>query len=64
MFRAPDDSHAARALWVFLVENLKPGHVVELSSGAAELTRPSGEKIPAPLYEKIMEKDYGVIGVS
>jgi hypothetical protein len=55
MFRAPADNQAARQLWIFLVENLRTGFVVELSSfgGAAELTRPSGAKLPAALYEKI-----------
>ncbi len=54
IFRAPADNHAARALWVFLVENLQPGFVVELSNGVAELTRPSGAALPAELYQKVM----------
>lgn len=55
MFRAPVDNRAARQLFVFLVENLKPGFVVELTNGVSELTRPSGKKLPAALYEKLME---------
>ena len=54
IFRAPADNQAARALWVFLVENLQPGFIVELSNGAAELTRPSGQKLPPDLYAKVM----------
>jgi len=54
IFRAPADNHAARQLWVFLVENLQPGFVVELSNGASELTRPSGAKLPPELYAKVM----------
>lgn len=55
IFRAPADKQAARALWVFLVENLQPGFVVELSNGVSELTRPSGHKLPPDLYKKVME---------
>lgn len=55
IFRAPADNQAARALWVFMVENLNPGFVVELSNGAAELTRPSGQKLPPDLYRRVME---------
>ena len=54
MFRAPADNQAARALWVFLVENLQPGFVVELSNGVSELTRPSGNQLPPELYAKVM----------
>jgi hypothetical protein len=56
MFRAPADNQAARQLWVFLVENLRPGFVVELSSydGAAELTRLSGAKLSPELYAAVM----------
>lgn len=61
LFRAPADNLAARQLWVFLVENLQPGFVVELSSqnGAAELTRPSGDKMPIELYARIMDSGGG-----
>jgi hypothetical protein len=61
MFRAPADNHAARQLWVFLVENLQRGWVVELSSfdGAAELVRPSGAKLPPELYAAIMDRKGG-----
>jgi hypothetical protein len=59
MFRAPADNQAARQLWVFLVENLQSGFVVELSSfgGAAELTRPSGAKLPPELYAAVMDRN-------
>jgi hypothetical protein len=54
MFRGPDNPYVSRALWVYLVENLKPGRVVELSNGAAGLTRPTGQKVPPALYAKVM----------
>ena len=57
MFRAPADNQAARALWVFMVENLQPGFIVELTNGAAELTRPSGGALPAELYAKVMRQE-------
>jgi hypothetical protein len=61
MFRAPADNHAARQLWVFLVENLQSGFVVELSSydGAAELTRLSGAKLSPELYAAVMGRKGG-----
>lgn len=56
IFSAGENVTAAKALWCWLVENLQPGWVVDLSSfdGAAELTRPSGEPLPAELYAAIM----------
>lgn len=54
LFRAPADNQAARQLWVFLVESLQPGFVVDLSNGISELTRPSGQKLPPDLYKKVM----------
>lgn len=43
MFKAPDDPHAARALWLFLAENLQPGFVLELASADGRaITQPSG----------------------
>ncbi len=43
MFKAPDDPHAAHALWVFLAENIQPGFVVELAStDGRSITQPSG----------------------
>ncbi|MCP4416176.1 MAG: hypothetical protein GY805_06120 [Chloroflexi bacterium] len=54
IFRAPADNRAARQLWVFLVENLQHGFVVELSNGASKLTRPSGEKLPPEAYAEAM----------
>lgn len=61
MFPAPADKYAARSLWVFLVDNLKPGFVVGLSindsegESISELVRPSGRKVPIELYESLME---------
>lgn len=54
IFKAPADNSAARALWVFLVENLRPGFDVELSNGVSELTQMSGNKLPPDLYAKVM----------
>lgn len=55
MFPAPADKYAARSLWVFLVDNLQPGFVVQLGDEASEITRPSGRKVPIELYESLME---------
>ena len=54
MFRAPADVKAARSLWVFLVENLQPGFMVELSTGHSELAQPSGKPLPPALYAEVM----------
>jgi hypothetical protein len=51
---APTDRAAARMLWVFLVENLAEGYVVELSNGIGLLTRPSGRRLPGPLRHKVL----------
>ena len=43
MFKAPDDPHAAHALFMFLAEHLQPGMVVELASADGRaITQPSG----------------------
>ena len=43
MFKAPDDPHAAHALFMFLAEHLQPGMVVELASADGRaITKPSG----------------------
>lgn len=61
IFQAPADKYAARQLWVFLVDNLRPGFIVELSTladdgqPAAELTRLSGHKVTPELYASLME---------
>lgn len=61
MFPTPKDKYMARSLWVFLVDNLKPGFVVTLSINddknetVSELVRPSGQKVPIELYESLME---------
>jgi hypothetical protein len=52
--QAPTDRAAARMLWVFLVENLAEGYVVELSNGIGLLTRPSGRRLPGPLRHKAL----------
>lgn len=57
MFPAPADKYAARSLWVFLVDNLRPGFVVELQlADMAEITRPSGRKVTPELYQSLMDK--------
>ena len=64
-FRAPADKYAARALWIFLVDNLRAGYIVELSmvdragEPLAEIVRASGHKVPAALYASLMEVDDG-----
>lgn len=54
---APADKYAARELWVFLVDSLQPGFIVELSNGPSEITRPSGSKVPLTLYKKLMDME-------
>lgn len=61
IFKAPADNDAARALWVFLVENLRPGFAVELSNSISELTRMSGSKLPPDLYAKVMGETRGQV---
>ena len=58
-FKAPEDGFAARALWVFLVENLREGSVVELEipGDSLQLSRPSGAPLPEELYRAIMRGD-------
>ena len=55
MFPAPGEKYIARSLWVFLVDNLRPGFVVELGNEYSEITRPSGQRVPIELYESLME---------
>lgn len=57
VFKAPADTYAARELWVFLVDNLRPGFIVELCNGPSEITRPSGQPVPIELYRKLMDMD-------
>jgi hypothetical protein len=46
-FPAPADARVARQLWVFLVENLRPGFVVGIGDEDGLLTAaPSGSKVP------------------
>lgn len=65
VFRAPPNKWAARELWVFLVDNLRPGFTVELvthaddGSAAAELIRPSGRKVTPELYASLMDGALG-----
>ena len=56
-FAAPADRRAARNLWCFLVGNLRAGFVVGLAEGEAKITRPSGDKVPVHLYERLMGGD-------
>lgn len=55
MFPAPPDSHAARSLWVFLVENLRSGMEVALVHGGIRLRYHTGKKVPTEVYERIMD---------
>lgn len=63
VFHAPANSQAARALWVFLIENLQAGFTVELSDGVHRLRRPSGEPLPADVYSDLMEPKRRVFNV-
>jgi hypothetical protein len=53
-FRAPQNSYAARAVFVALAQNLRPGLVIELSGRGGEVTLPTGVPIDTNLYERIM----------
>lgn len=53
-FPAPADKYVARSLWVFLVDNLQPGFIVELGDEVSEITRVSGMKVPIELYSSLM----------
>ena len=57
MFTAPGNVYAARQLWVFLVENLRPGLEVTLSHKHVQLRRDSGRKITPELYRRIMDME-------
>ena len=59
MFLAPPDSHAARTLWIFLVENLRPGLEVTLAIGGIRLRHASGQKVPIEVYSRIMDGPTG-----
>lgn len=54
MFMAPDNSYAARSLWVFLVDNLQPGFEIRLQTPQQQVMRASGQKLPPDLYARIM----------
>lgn len=58
-FKAPEDGFAARALWMFLVENLREGFVVELEipGDSLDLSRPSGAALPQDLYRAVLRGD-------
>ena len=58
MFRAPADIRAARSVWVFLVENLQPGFMVELSTNSSELSQASGKPVPPELYAQVMANEH------
>lgn len=55
VFPAPRDSRPARSLWVFLVENLRPGLEVELIHSNQRLVRDSGKKLSIELYRRVMD---------
>lgn len=56
LFKLPDDRAAAVSIWVFLVENLKEGFVVDMSANTSELTRVSGHALPPELYGRLMSQ--------
>jgi len=55
VFAAPDNRMLARALWVYLVDNLRQGLIVNLDIETQQLEWPSGEKIPPDIYKTFME---------
>lgn len=55
MFPAPPNKYVARQLWVFLVDNLQPGFIVQLGSQFSEITRPSARKVTPELYKSLMD---------
>ncbi|MFW5941918.1 MAG: hypothetical protein ACOC9V_06125 [Chloroflexota bacterium] len=57
MFPAPENRFVARSLWVFLVENLRPGLVVDLRNGPSVISRETGAKVPIELYKTLMEQE-------
>lgn len=54
IFRAPEDPYVARTLWVYLVENLKPGWLVGLHDPSGMLARHSGDRVPPKIYAAVM----------
>lgn len=58
MFQAPTDRTVAANLWVYLVENLRPGLTVELSlPELGILTNETAVKIPVERYTAIMNQE-------
>jgi hypothetical protein len=49
----PDAQRQARQLWAFLVSNLQPEFQVRLEDESGQITRPSGKKLPAHLFERL-----------
>ena len=59
MFPAPPDRHTACELWVFLVENLRPGLEVTLATEDIRLRHATGQEVPIELYSRIMDGPTG-----
>lgn len=56
MFRVADDRHVSRQLWIFMIENIRPGFVVTLQvMGGGELSQASGNKVGAVEYRRLMD---------
>jgi hypothetical protein len=53
-FRAPQNSYAARAVFIALAENLRPGLIIELSGRGGAASLPTGVPVDTDLYERIM----------
>lgn len=55
-FKAPDDSYTARNLWIFLVENLRPGYRVALLNGQFPngMIKASGHEFTQKEYARFM----------
>ena len=58
VFAAPDNTTMARALWVFLIENLRPGLIVELSlPRLGILSQETAVKLSPERYAAIMNQE-------
>lgn len=56
MFQAPDNQHVASQLWIFFVENLRPGLNVDLSvPGLGSLESETAVKLSAERYAGIVD---------
>lgn len=53
---APADPWVAHAAWLFFVENLQPGFIVNLVTESGELSQQSGRRVSAADYARIFDQ--------